>query len=406
MKTINQDSLINIHFELKWNSPRAIHTECYEAIGVNTWRDFIPPSVLAGLEGKSAGEKVTVNIEPGMIIPEYESRKMFSIKEKQFNKRFFADRIIQPRTGRFYPRGILNGVTGVYPQNLYPFRCAGIENGKIYVDFNHPLSKTAVQLTALIKKVKSSSNISGGRSHAWGEIITDGPGMQVQWEDAPTQFFLDDPFQRIDSSQDSYFYKRPRLVQHIDDAAIKAVKNLYGQLLKSGMRVLDLMSSWQSHIPDNVYLKELTGLGLNREELERNDLLDKWFVHDLNLHRILPFKNNEFDAAICTVSIEYIIYPDDIFHELSRVLRPGGVLIIAFSNRWFPPKAIQIWKDLHEFERMGLVLEYFERSGKFENLATYSLRGLPRPWDDKYFPERRYSDPIFAVWGKNKLKNC
>jgi SAM-dependent methyltransferase len=172
------------------------------------------------------------------------------------------------------------------------------------------------------------------------------------------------------------------------------------------MRVLDLMSSWQSHIPDNVYLKELTGLGLNREELERNDLLCKWFVHDLNLYPILPFKNNEFDAAICTVSIEYIIYPDDIFHEFSRILRPGGVLIIAFSNRWFPPKAIQIWKDLHEFERMGLVLEYFERSGKFENLETYSLRGLPRPWDDKYFPERRYSDPIFAVWGKNKLKNC
>ena len=70
------------------------------------------------------------------------------------------------------------------------------------------------------------------------------------------------------------------------------------------MRVLDLMSSWQSHIPDNVYLKELTGLGLNREELERNDLLDKWFVHDLNLHPELPFKNNEFDAVICTVSIE------------------------------------------------------------------------------------------------------
>jgi SAM-dependent methyltransferase len=169
------------------------------------------------------------------------------------------------------------------------------------------------------------------------------------------------------------------------------------------MHVLDLMSSWKSHIPDNLGLKKLTGLGLNRQELEKNDALNERVVHDLNENPILPFESNEFDAAICTVSVEYLIHPMEVFNELSRVLQPGGVLIITFSNRWFPTKVIQIWKDLHEFERMGLALEYFERTGKFKNLETYSLKGLPRPRHDKYFPGIRDSDPIFAIWGKNKL---
>jgi SAM-dependent methyltransferase len=84
---------------------------------------------------------------------------------------------------------------------------------------------------------------------------------------------------------------------------------------------------------------------------------------------------------------------------MARVLKPGGTAVMTFSNRWFPPKAIRIWKELHEFERMGLVLEYFIRSGRFKGLETLSMRGIPRPWDDRYFPQLRFSDPIYAVWG-------
>jgi SAM-dependent methyltransferase len=166
------------------------------------------------------------------------------------------------------------------------------------------------------------------------------------------------------------------------------------------MRVLDLMSSWQSHIPSKLRLEKLTGLGLNREELNKNKLLNEWIVHDLNAKPILPFESNEYDAVICTNSIEYLIHPEAIFDEIVRVLRTNGLVIVIFSNRWFPPKVIQIWEELHEFERMGLILEYLRKDGKFNNLETYSVRGLPRPWDDKYFPEKRYSDPIYAVWGR------
>ena len=97
-----------------------------------------------------------------------------------------------------------------------------------------------------------------------------------------------------------------------------------------------------------------------------------------------------------------MINPLAAFEEISRVLRNDGYFIVTFSNRWFPTKAIRIWKELHEFERMGLVLEYFIRSGGFKNLQTYSFRGLPRPHDDRYYPDLRYSDPIYAVWGQKR----
>ena len=120
----------------------------------------------------------------------------------------------------------------------------------------------------------------------------------------------------------------------------------------------------------------------------------------MNANPILPFESNEYDAVVCTVSVEYLIYPETVFDELGRILRPEGILVVTFSNRWFPSKVIHIWEELHEFERMGLVIVYFQKTGRFKDLETYSVRGLPRPWDNKYFPEIRYSDPIFAVWGR------
>jgi SAM-dependent methyltransferase len=171
------------------------------------------------------------------------------------------------------------------------------------------------------------------------------------------------------------------------------------------MEVLDLMSSWKSHLPENVNLERVVGLGLNESELRKNSRLTDTVVQDLNRNSKLPFDSNSFDAVICSMSVEYLVDPLAVFAEVGRILRTDGYFILTFSNRWFPTKAIKIWKELHEFERMGLALEYFIRSGGFKNLQTYSIRGLPRPHDDKYFPDLWYSDPIYAVWGqKNQIK--
>ncbi|MFC1516458.1 methyltransferase domain-containing protein [Thermodesulfobacteriota bacterium] len=404
MKRINPESLTNVKFEMHWKSLYATHTEIYEAQGLNMWRDCLPETLLKELAGKTVGETITAHFEPGVITSTYDPRKTFVVKLNQFNRHFIPAKTIKSRIGRFYPKGLLKDVAGVFPQNFHPFRLVGIQNGQLEVDFNHPLAKAAIQLRTSVKKIGAGAAERGGRCHDWSEIIADGPGMQARWENRPTDFFSGNPLRRKDESPDQIFYEQPRLVQHIDDTAIQGVKDLYGQFLRDGMRVLDLMSSWQSHIPSNLRLEKLTGLGLNREELDENEILDDRVVHDLNANPVLPFETGEFDAVICTVSVEYLIHPEMVFNELGRVLRPDGLLIVTFSNRWFPPKVIRIWEELHEFERMGLVLEYFIKTGKFKDLETFSARGLPRPWDDRYFPEKRYSDPIYAVWGRKEFK--
>jgi len=141
---------------------------------------------------------------------------------------------------------------------------------------------------------------------------------------------------------------------------------------------------------------------MNAAEMAANPQLTDFKVHDLNQNPQLPFADKSFDLSLCTVSVEYLIHPDAVFAEVARVLRPGGVFALTFSNRWFPPKAIRVWPGLHEFERMGLVLEYFLRSGKFADLHTFSSRGWPRPESDKYYPQFLKSDPVYAVWGKTR----
>jgi SAM-dependent methyltransferase len=165
------------------------------------------------------------------------------------------------------------------------------------------------------------------------------------------------------------------------------------------MKILDLMSSWKSHLPENIRPLHVTGVGMNREEMRHNKQLAEYLVHDLNRAVELPFTSHQFDLAICTVSVEYLIDPVNVFRQVARVLKPGAPFVLTFSERWFPPKVVQIWKELHPFERMGLVLDYFKQSKTFDCLASESLRGLPRPLDDKYADSMPYSDPLYAVWG-------
>ncbi|HID99145.1 MAG TPA: hypothetical protein EYP59_02495 [Thiotrichaceae bacterium] len=107
-----------------------------------------------------------------------------------------------------------------------------------------------------------------------------------------------------------------------------------------------------------------------------------------------------FTRLFSTVSVEYLTQPFEVFQEVSRILKAGGYFIVTFSNRWFPPKVINIWPELHEFERLGLVMEYFLKSEQYNHLSTYSMRNFPRPADDKYIPESQYADPVFAVCGQ------
>ncbi|WP_373499419.1 methyltransferase domain-containing protein [Desulfococcus sp.] len=382
-------------FSLKWESEKARHTEEYNAPQFNLWRDILPDEMMNGLMGGSAGESLEVEVTDR--IPSFRPGEVLTFQRSRLSDRAPGN----PRAGRFYPKGLLHGITGVFPQNVEPFRCVTVENGHIQADLNHPLSRRTARLSATVMGVADKKIERGGTVTDWVETISQGPGMQARWLGNPTDFFSDEPFLREDEAPDERFYDAPRFVQHIDAAAVDVIQSLYGGLLQDGMHVLDLMSSWTSHIPDGRSLGRLSGLGMNLAELEGNALLSDRVVHDLNANPTLPYPTGAFDAVLCTVSVEYLNRPLAVFEEMGRVLKPGGLAVMTFSNRWFPPKAIRIWKELHEFERMGLVLEYFERSGKFHGLETYSMRGIPRPRDDRYFPQMRFSDPVYAVWGRS-----
>jgi len=400
LKRIDSESIVDMVFHLKWKSERTSHTDGYQASRINIWRDFLPPLVLDGIKGRQAGERTDIRLKADDVLPKYDERNLFRIKSRQFDPRFTIGKAMTPNVGRFYPKGLLRNVSGVFKANVQPFRCVKLNNGHMKVDFNHPLSSKDLVLSAIVGKVENKDFERGGSSVDWMDEITNGPGMQARWQDHRTDFFSAKAMQRKDESPDNLFYSEPRYVQHIDDTAIEMIKNTYGRFLKDDMHVLDLMSSWQSHLPDRLRLKRLAGLGLNEQELIRNRRLSERVVQDLNLNPKLPFESNSFDAVLCTVSIEYLVDPLAVFDEVSRILRPDGYFIVTFSNRWFPTKAIHIWQELHEFERMGMVLEYFLRSERFHNLQTYSIRGLPRPHDDRYYPEFRFSDPVYAVWGQ------
>lgn len=191
-------------------------------------------------------------------------------------------------------------------------------------------------------------------------------------------------FQREDSSADRFFYESPRLVTHIDDATIEALTGLYRDTLPPGGRILDLMSSWVSHLPPEVEYARVAGLGMNAEELRANPRLTDHAVCDLNADPTLPYEDASFDAVVCAVSVQYLTQPLAVFAEASRVLTPGGLCLVAFSHRMFPTKAIAIWKALGAEDRVRLVATYLALAG-----------GLGEPLVIDRSPSG--ADPLWAV---------
>ncbi len=394
MKTITPDSLVPMTFDLRWKSDDAAHTERFFS-QVNLWRDLLPGDLKTELMASAPGDRFDLSLPPGRELPPHDPKKVTELKREQFD-----EGAATPRYGRFYPKGLLKGLANVFPQNVQPFRCVGVDSSTLKADLNHPLSRRPLELTATVEDVRQKPYDRGGSCEALIECIADGPGMQVRWNGRATDFSGNGVLSREDEAPDERFYAKARKVNHIDDRAIDEISRLYGELTSPGMDVLDLMSAWRSHVPESADLRSLVGLGMNAGEMADNPRLTDHVVHDLNADPRLPFPDGAFDAVLCTVSVEYLTRPETVFRDVGRVLRPEGRFIVTFSNRWFPPKAIRLWTELHDFERMGLVMEYFHRSGAFKDLETLSSRGRPRPASDKYYPQMRLSDPVYAVWGR------
>ena len=206
------------------------------------------------------------------------------------------------------------------------------------------------------------------------------PGMQ-QLPGLPP-----DAFDKQDHSPDPAFYAQPRFVTHIDEGAIVTVTQLYRDALPAGGIILDLMSSWVSHLPEDIVYAGVIAQGMNAAELAANPRLQRWVVQDLNVDPILPFEDETFDGACLCVSIQYLQRPVEVLQEVARVLRPGAPLVVSFSNRCFPTKAVAIWQALPGPEQQRLVAAYMRASG-FGSVAGHGRVPV-------------HGDPLWAVVGR------
>jgi SAM-dependent methyltransferase len=189
-----------------------------------------------------------------------------------------------------------------------------------------------------------------------------------------------DQFARLDHSDDARFYSVPRKVVHLEPGAIEALRAVYAEQFPPRAPVLDLMSSWRSHLPQG--LGRVVGLGMNAEEMADNPQLDEWVVHDLNREPRLPFPGGSFDAVACAVSVQYLVHPVEVFTDARLVLVPGGPVIVSFSNRCFPMKAVMAWLTGGDAEHRLLVRTYLEQAG-FDDIVDEQI---PTP-----------DDPLFVV---------
>jgi len=398
---IDKNARVILEFGLTWKSLYALHHEKYLARPVTIGTDLFPEQFLDSLLGKKTGDEVTYSLGPGEAESSYREDYVLHMARDDFRE-CNSCRAITPQFGRFYPWGFLRNLSGVFPQDVRPFRVIGIEGNSFIADLNHPLATYPIELSIKVVKVSEKSPGRGGRVVSWIEEATgNGPGMQARWQGRQTDFSSPMKYSRKDETVDSTFYMLPRLTGHVDSRASKFIQEVYAEGLNTGHHVLDLMSSVQSHLPCDMDLS-VTGLGLNREELASNPRLKSFVIHDLNQNPVLPFPDRSFHTVLCSLSVEYLIDPLSVFNEVARVLMPGGRFFVSFSNRWFPPKTTCLWTELHEFERAGLVLDYFLSSGAFIDLQTFSARNWKRPEDDPHYPEVLTSDPVYVVWGRRR----
>jgi hypothetical protein len=184
---------------------------------------------------------------------------------------------------------------------------------------------------------------------------------------------------KLDPANDTDFYSFPRFVTHVDANFIDQLTTLYRDRLKPHSRILDLMSSWVSHLPEEMEFAYIEGQGMNGEELAKNPRLNHYFIQNLNESPQFPLADQDFDAVLIAVSVQYLQYPEAIFSEIHRILKPNGLVIVSFSNRMFYQKAIAAWREGTDLSHVQLVKSYFQSVPGFGKPEVVSRQSAALP---------------------------
>ncbi|MCW8963775.1 MAG: methyltransferase domain-containing protein [Gammaproteobacteria bacterium] len=390
----------DIELKIIWQSSQATHTERHFFQGINFWRDFFPGMLGDKLMNAADGEWVTETMPANDIVPMHYPSNIVTLSISKIQPIGPGKIIITPQQGRFYPRRIIAGHAGVTGEEFLPLRVLGVEGDQFTIDLNHPLAKNRIEVSLRVvgERYPGKEERGGRCNDVVYEALMGGIGIQTPL-DSGTDFYAEGAHDRIDDTDDAIHYKDANLEDTFDTSSGAQLTDLYGRLLQPGDHVLDMMCGAHSYLPDNINGLHVTGIGLNQEELTANRQLTDFVVHNVNKTPVLPFEDNTFNTIVFTAAVEYLTDPALTFRELHRITKPGGSIIVTFTDHWNTLKGILIWSELHPFERLGLTLDYFLKTEGITALHTETIQGLLRPEDDKYANKKLYADPIFAVYG-------
>ncbi|MEW8258094.1 MAG: methyltransferase domain-containing protein [Candidatus Thiodiazotropha taylori] len=401
LRVLESQGLASVTLTAHWSDEQASHEERLHVEKFSIWReaDMLPSAIGRNLAGLQQGDRLEAPIQPGDYTENWHSTRQIVTKPASFDRHHRQGLVVTPRLGRFYPQGFFKGVAGLYREAVEPARIIELNADRMKLDLNHPLARTRVKLQLGIDRILPGRDRRTGRCDNPLDELLKFPGLATPLQSGEDIDFGDDAkgMTRMDDRADQVFYTTPRLIQHLDSMARRQLNTLYRRLIPPQAEALDLMASFDSHL-EGADLGKLHLLGMNQQELSKNRLAESRITQDLNRNPNLPFDSDSLDAILCTAAIEYLTKPAEVLAETLRVLRPGGILVVSFSNRWFPTKAIGIWSELHEVERLGMVTQWLRQSG-CNNLNTFSARGWPRPADDIYAGQTPHSDPVYAAWG-------
>ena len=207
--------------------------------------------------------------------------------------------------------------------------------------------------------------------------------------------------EKIDNDDDKIFYKNPRYVNHLSDSFRKRLTSLYSEYLLNHHVILDLMSSWVSHLPTDMSYKKVIGHGMNEDELASNKRLNSFWVQNLNTKQNMPMEDSSIDIGLIVAGWQYLQYPEKVSLEISRIIKPDSLLIISFTNRAFWNKAPNIWTYSSEEKRIEYVNNVLAANGwrivKILKEKTYQKKLFGFYTED--------SDPFFSVIARNNKSN-
>ena len=396
---VESNSTLSVNMGIEWNGIDCEFSDWLYIPNLNLSRDYLPPELEIHLPGLKKGDQIHHHYAAGELVERWHSNLLLTIKMTQFKPFVKGLEPITPVLGRFYPKDFFDGVPDIYEGNKFPCRIISMKGNELVLDLNHPLARKAITVNLQIESIKKAAAERDCRCTNIPALICDhGPGMQDELEQDTTDFKHGSPFSRLDERPDKVYFEQPQMTPYWDKLALQIVSYHYQQLIPIKSNILDLMAGVHSPIQQVVCdSKSVSCAGLNLQELESNPVCTKNIQLDVNTTQPLPFINEEFDIVLIHAAIEYVIHPEHLMTEIGRILKPGGKIIISFSNRSEGEKCISLWANAQEFERPGIVLSYLRSVRCFSAFKSYSHRGNLHPEQDALANKLLHSDPVYLV---------